>query len=488
MHTLPLASALVLASLGLLPAKAQEEPRAPYPQIWGSGEFADPVPEHAPSPPTDPIEVDVWLWLAGDAVPLSVFQQYVTESATPPRVGEEFGGTTWTSAKPMEGVSWAYARVQVAADEVRMARLTGAEVLFVNGEGFYGDPRRKGFRGVPVALRAGANELFVTGIDGPFELELWSPAKRCVIGTWDVVWTILGVYSGDSDILDDVAFPVFNASTVAAQYLHVHYGRMAPEGAPIPLVTEWRDGHFVAPLGMTWVGTYSQDLSNVPKLDGRWFIAPVAVYADGDDDTTEEPEFLRWQASVSQPRDPRAPSDRNAAIFDGGILGHHPLASHYFVYGTAGTEEENRRSLARARFDQQLVGYLAGRAPLLMSDREILQRAVHAGRPLVLYGNEDINAAWKQTVPGDCGVRVRRGAIDTPDDEVVGDLGGWIDFGDVAAVFDTGPGGSALGYFARWIATPLRDADYAVYAGSVPPDVLEVDRARPLAEGRISSK
>ena len=96
--------------------------------------------------------------------------------------------------------------------ELRMARLTGAELLFVNGIPVHGDPERRGDRGFPVELRAGRNELFALGVRGELELELWMPAQELTIGGWAIrhvpfgpdpnAWSLLGGHT-----------PIFNTST-----------------------------------------------------------------------------------------------------------------------------------------------------------------------------------------------------------------------------------------------------------------------------------
>lgn len=121
---------------------------------------------------------------SGDAV----FLAHVLDAdAPPPRAGATLRGTSgeaaWaeTSAADDGGVAlrgggWAYARVQAAADGVWIANLQGAARLFVNGDGFVGDVYGYGFAGVPVALRAGENHVFVSGARGGFRLAWSAPA------------------------------------------------------------------------------------------------------------------------------------------------------------------------------------------------------------------------------------------------------------------------------------------------------------------------
>ncbi len=66
-----------------------------------------------------------------------------------------------------------------------LARLQGASTLFVNGDGFVGDVYRYGWPGVPVALRAGRNEIYVTGIRGAFQFELQEPSGALILDEYD---------------------------------------------------------------------------------------------------------------------------------------------------------------------------------------------------------------------------------------------------------------------------------------------------------------
>lgn len=141
-------------------------------------------------------------------------------SATP-AAGEELTGDrgekqAWAAATAgADGrvggdFAWAFATVESPADCVRMADLQGAGRLYVNGAGFAGDLYGYGFRGVPVALHAGKNAVFVSGVRGGFRLELWSPSERVVVGDWDVTKPMLA--AGEQPSLLFAGVPVMNAS------------------------------------------------------------------------------------------------------------------------------------------------------------------------------------------------------------------------------------------------------------------------------------
>lgn len=106
--------------------------------------------------------------------------------------------------------SWAYANVESPAARVMILALAGASRVYVNGAGFAGDVYGFGFRGVPVALRAGRNDVYVTGIRGAFTCELWAPSSSAVVGDWDV--TLPELVAGSNEGLHHAGVLVMNAT------------------------------------------------------------------------------------------------------------------------------------------------------------------------------------------------------------------------------------------------------------------------------------
>lgn len=151
---------------------------------------------------TADVVVRKWLVLAPVDVaarrplrPDAVFAKYLLDRASPPpKEGEELTGTLGKSAKwatkeattskdpkedgEVEADGWSYASVESAADRVAIAKLEGAGALFVNGAGFTGDVYELGDAGVPVALRKGANDVYVAGPRGGFRLTLKPPQRN----------------------------------------------------------------------------------------------------------------------------------------------------------------------------------------------------------------------------------------------------------------------------------------------------------------------
>jgi pimeloyl-ACP methyl ester carboxylesterase len=176
--------------------------------------------------------------------PDAVFAKHLLDRASAvPKAGEEIVGTLgkpakWAAREAFEEgdknagfvdakeVGWAYASVDSAEDRVVIAKLEGASFLAVNGAGFTGDIYRLGDAGVPVALRKGANDVYVAGPRGGFRLSL----RKSPISVGRE--TVPDLVEGRDDPLH-AAVQLFNASTS-------------------PIFTGGRD---VVPLGVYWRST-----------------------------------------------------------------------------------------------------------------------------------------------------------------------------------------------------------------------------------------
>lgn len=80
-----------------------------------------------------------------------------------------------------------------------------------------------------------------------------------------------------------------------------------------------------------------------------------------------------------------------------------------FVFGTAGTADENRWALAKARFDAESFWYRGNGTADLVADTEFALTR-YANRGVILYGHADMNAAWPLLL-SHSPVDVRRGAV-----------------------------------------------------------------------------
>jgi hypothetical protein len=424
-----------------------------------------------------PIVPDHWIVVPSDlnVNPARVFLQGLLDPhGDPPEIGaQRKDGLVWQSREtksPAIALA-AYACITSARDEVRMARLTGAEYLFVNGDGFVGDSENRGFRGVPVALKKGVNRLYVLGIHDSFELELWCPETRAVLGTWDVAWP------GEIPTADDFAYPVFNASTRWADSLHVHYGHAVVEGSSCkPAISDWRCGQGgMLPLGLFMAGSYflALDSDCDPTSDEQAALVPICVYVAGD--PSPDQRLLR-RAPASERKLSRARQTPRARS----VIAGSPLArlsnDPVFVPGSG-------EAIARARFDQELCWYRTWITPEAITDKYYAtvtpnrngnceaSRLAWATRDscFVLYGNADTNMAWDRLVPGELPIRVRQGSLRVNDIEFSGDdICGWFvmttkDQRRVVAIADTGPRGARLGYLVQPLFSKAEGLDYAFW-------------------------
>jgi predicted esterase len=80
-----------------------------------------------------------------------------------------------------------------------------------------------------------------------------------------------------------------------------------------------------------------------------------------------------------------------------------------FVYGTTGTQEENRWSLNKARYDAETWYYRGNGSVDVVSDKNFsLSR--YKGRNVIVYGNAQTNGAYKLLLQ-DCPVQIERNLV-----------------------------------------------------------------------------
>jgi poly(3-hydroxybutyrate) depolymerase len=80
-----------------------------------------------------------------------------------------------------------------------------------------------------------------------------------------------------------------------------------------------------------------------------------------------------------------------------------------FVYGTAGTPEENAWAFAKARYDSETFWYRANGSVEMLPD-SVFTPSRYADRTVVLYGNADTNRAWSSLL-SNSPVQVQRGQV-----------------------------------------------------------------------------
>ena len=80
-----------------------------------------------------------------------------------------------------------------------------------------------------------------------------------------------------------------------------------------------------------------------------------------------------------------------------------------FVYGTAGTQEENRWSFNKARYDAETWYYRGNGAVDMIPDTDF-SLAKYKDRGVILYGNKTTNKAWKALL-SNCPIQVERNKV-----------------------------------------------------------------------------
>lgn len=80
-----------------------------------------------------------------------------------------------------------------------------------------------------------------------------------------------------------------------------------------------------------------------------------------------------------------------------------------FVYGTAGTKEENEWAINKARYDAETWYYRGNGAVDIVADKDF-SLAKYKDRGVILYGNKTTNRAWNVLL-GDCPIQVERNKI-----------------------------------------------------------------------------
>jgi pimeloyl-ACP methyl ester carboxylesterase len=80
-----------------------------------------------------------------------------------------------------------------------------------------------------------------------------------------------------------------------------------------------------------------------------------------------------------------------------------------FVYGTAGTTEENEWALNKARYDAETWYYRGNGAVDIIADKDF-SLAKYKDRGVILYGNKTTNRAWNALL-SDCPIQVERNRI-----------------------------------------------------------------------------
>jgi dienelactone hydrolase len=93
-----------------------------------------------------------------------------------------------------------------------------------------------------------------------------------------------------------------------------------------------------------------------------------------------------------------------------------------FVYGTAGTPEENAWAFAKARYDAETFWYRGNGSIDIISDKSF-EASASRDRNVILYGNAETNGAWRALL-ADSPVQVERGRVRVGDGQESRELRG----------------------------------------------------------------
>ncbi len=142
------------------------------------------------------------------------------------------------------------------------------------------------------------------------------------------------------------------------------------------------------------------------------------------------------------------------------------------VYGTAGTPEENRWAVERARLDSLMFWYRGNATLAMMSDADF-DPAAARDRDVVLYGHARMNRAWAALLP-DCPVKPEGDRIAVGDRVVTGDDLACLfvrprpdsDSACVTVIAATGEPGRRLSHELRWAVPFHRYPDLYIASAS----------------------
>jgi hypothetical protein len=85
---------------------------------------------------------------------------------------------------------------------------------------------------------------------------------------------------------------------------------------------------------------------------------------------------------------------------------HHKMV---FVYGTTGTQEENKWSLQKARYDAETWYYRGNGSVDVIADKDF-SLSKYKDRNVIIYGNANTNGAYKMLLQ-DCPIQIERNLV-----------------------------------------------------------------------------
>lgn len=223
-------------------------------------------------------------WLAIEAVDLpgrrpfrpdQVFGECVAKGIAPEE-GRAFLGESGVERRfaPMEAdesgalpgpFAWAWTSVESDAERVVLARLSGAARGFVNQEPFVGDAYGYGFAGVPVLLKKGRNEVWISGPRGRASLRFVEPQGEILFGEWDLTKPDLVAGEARRPSPPRAGVLLLNATTRAIAPRILECVGDPPRVAPISRAIQLPS---IAPLSLAKVSLPLWGLERAPREPG----------------------------------------------------------------------------------------------------------------------------------------------------------------------------------------------------------------------------
>ncbi|WP_153799903.1 alpha/beta hydrolase-fold protein [Foetidibacter luteolus] len=141
-----------------------------------------------------------------------------------------------------------------------------------------------------------------------------------------------------------------------------------------------------------------------------------------------------------------------------------------FVYGTAGTKEENEWSYNKAVYDAETWYYRGNGAVDIVSDK-VFVAGQYKDRGVILFGNAETNSAWQQLL-ANCPIQVKRNSINAGEKTFTGDdLGAYFvwpltnsGFTSVGVVAGTGLKGMNAANANQYFAGASGFPDFMIYS------------------------
>jgi hypothetical protein len=144
-----------------------------------------------------------------------------------------------------------------------------------------------------------------------------------------------------------------------------------------------------------------------------------------------------------------------------------------FVYGTAGTKEENEWSINKARYDAESWYYRGNGAVDIIADKAF-SLDKYKDRGVILIGNKSTNTAWNKLL-ADCPIQVERNGITAGNKKWSGDdLSAFFEwpilsspYASVAVISGTGISGMKAAYANQYFAGASGFPDFMIYQSTM---------------------